>query len=218
MSSLKRLKKLSMHVCGDSGPFDEFNPSFVARQKLGLELLYVLNRKPMNVADACSALKTGRKRVTELLNGWAKINAVREESGVYYVNFAIFTKEDLMVLARASEKIARELANSINNHADKIVSLAKNFSAATQVQTGKLLFAAVGCFILDWLGLDTLEEEKLIIKSKPQPGNRKYILFAREEVDQKTALQLYDQMYWGSHSDESDGYIFTSFGDHCGTR
>jgi hypothetical protein len=207
-----------MYVCGDSGPFDELNPSFVARQKLGLELLYILNKYPMNTKEVCSTLKISRKQAMKLLDGWTGINAIREESGVYHVNFAIFTKEDLMILARASEAIASELADRIGNHAERITSLAKNFSAAKQVQTEKLLFAALGCFILDWLGLKTLEEERLLVKNKPQPGNRNYLLFAREEVDRKTALRLYDKMYWGSHSDKSDGYTFTSFGDHHGMR
>jgi hypothetical protein len=208
-----------MYVCGDSGPFDEFNPSFVARQKLGLELLYVLNKHPMNMNKVCSTLKISRKQAMKLLNSWARINAIREESSdVYRVNFAIFTKEDLMILARVSEPIARELAGRIGNHAKRITSLAKDFSAAKQVQIEKLLFAALGCFILDWLGLKTLEGEKLLVRNKPQPGNRNYLLFAREEVNRKTALRLYDKMYWGSHSDTSDAYTFTSFGDHHGMR
>ncbi len=207
-----------MYVCGDSGPFDEFNPFFVARQKLGLELLYALNKRPMNMNKICSILKISRKQAMKLLNSWTGINAIREESGVYHVNFAIFTKEDLMILAQTSEPIASELVERIGNHAERIISLAKDFSAAKQVQTEKLLFAALGCFILDWSGLKTLEEEKLLVKNKPQPGNRNYLLFAREEVDQKTALRLYDKMYWGSHSDTSDAYTFTSFGDHQGIR
>ena len=218
VASSRRLKRLMMYVCGDSGSFDEFNPSFVARQKFGLELLYLLNKHPMNINEVCSRLKINQEHAMKLLNSWARINAIREESGVYHVNFAIFTKEDLMVLAQASELIANKLAERIGDYATKIISLAKNFSAARQVQTEKLLFAALGCFILDWLGLKTLEEEKLLVKNKPQPGNRSYLLFAREEVDLKTALKLYDKMYWGSHSDMSEWYIFTSFGDHHGIR
>lgn len=218
VASSRRLKRPMMYVCGDSGSFDEFNPSFVARQKLGLELLYMLNKHLMNTNKVCSALKISRKQAVKLLNSWARINAIREESGVYHVNFAVFTKEDLMILAQVSDPIARELADRIGDHAKRIISLAKNFSAAKQVRTEKLLFAALGCFTLDWLGLKTLEEEKLLTKNKPQPGNRNYLLFAREEVDRKTALRLYDKMYWGSHSDMSDGYTFTSFGDHHGMR
>jgi hypothetical protein len=218
VASSRRLKRLMMYVCGDSGPFDGYNPSFVGRQKFGLELLYILNKHPMSTNKVCSALKISQKQAMKLLNSWAEIKAIREESGVYHVNFAIFTKEDLVILAQTSEPIASELADRIDTHARRIISLAKNFSAAKQVQTEKLLFAALGCFILDWLGLKTLEEERLLVKNKPQPGNRNYLLFAREEVDRKTALQLYDKMYWGSHSDVSDRYTFTSFGDHHGMR
>lgn len=217
-ASLHRLKKLAMYVCGDAGPFDEFNPFFVSKLKLSLELLYELNKHPMDIDKLCSTLKVSRKRAMKLLNNWARINAIREESGVYHVNFAIFTKEDLLILAQATDPIARELAGHIHNHAEVVVSLAKNFSAAKQVQIEKLLFSVLGCFTLDWLGLKTLEEEKLLIKNKPQPGNRNYILFAREELDRKTAMQLYNKMYWGSHSSTLDEYTFTSFGDHSGVR
>ena len=213
-ASSQSLKRLMVYICGDSGPFDELNPSFVARQKLGSELLYMLNKRPMTTKQVCSALKISQKEALKLLDGWTRINAIREESGVYHVNFAIFMKEDLMTLARASEPIASELADRICNHAKRITSLAKNFSAAQRVQTQKLLFAAVGCFILDWLGLKALEEDGLLVKNKLQPGNRNYLLFAREEIDRKTAVELYDKMYWGSHSDMSNGYTFTSFGDY----
>jgi hypothetical protein len=172
----------------------------------------------MSPEQTCSALKISLKKTRRLLDDWTRINAVREESGVYHVNFPIFMKEDLTILTRATELVARELADQISNHAERIHSLAEDFSAARQVQTEKLLFAALGCFVLDWLGLKTLEEDGFLVKNKPQPDNRNYLLKAREEVDRKTALRLYDKMYWGSHSDTSDGYTFTSFGDHHGVR
>lgn len=212
------LKRVVTYICGNGGPLDEFNPSFVTRQKWTPELLYVLNEHPMYVGQICSTLKIGQKEAVKLLEDLIRINAIKEESGVYYVNFAVFTKEDLMILTEATEPIALELANYIYSYADKVTSLARNFSAAQQVGVEKLLFAAIGCFTLDWLGLKTLEEEGFLITSKPQPGNRNYLLFAREEMDRDVAMKLYDKMYWGSHSDTLGKYVFTSFGDHCGAR
>jgi hypothetical protein len=214
MAMTSQLRKLMVYICGDSGPFDELNPSFVTRRKWASELLYILNKRPGNVKQICSRLKISQKEALTLLEELAKIKAIREESGVYHVNFAIFTKDDLMTLAQATEPIANELVDRICSDVDRITFLARKLSAIQQVKIKKLLFAVIGCFVLDWLGLKILEEEELLVKSKPQPGNRNYLLFAREEIEQETAVKLYDKMYWGSHSDVSGKYTFTSFGDY----
>ncbi|MDI6905015.1 MAG: hypothetical protein QMD13_05960 [Candidatus Bathyarchaeia archaeon] len=217
-ATLRLPKKVMTYICGDGGPLDDFNPSIVTRQKWASELLYTLNKRPLSAEQVCLELKISREEIIKPLEDLIRIKAIEEKSGVYHVAFSIFTKEDLMVLARATKQIADKLANRIYSHKKKITSLVKNISSAQQVEMDKLLFAAVGCFVLDWQGLKVLEDEGLLAKNKPQPGNRNYLLFAREEIDENMATRLYDAMYWGSHSDALDKYTFTSFGDHYGLR
>lgn len=217
-ATLQSPKKLNTYICGDGGPLDDFNPSVVTRRKWASELLYTLNKYPLSAEEICLELKISREEAMKILEDLIRIKAIEEKSGLYHVTFPIFSKEDLMILARATKQIANKLANRIYTHVKEITSLAKDFSSARQVEMDKLLFAAVGCFVLDWQGLKVLEEEGLLVKNKPQPGNRNYLLFAREKLDQNTAMQLYNAMYWGSHSDTLDKYVFTSFGDHYGWR
>lgn len=206
-------KRVVTGICGDGRPYDEYNPSFVTRQKWAPELLYVLNKCPMSAERISSELGVSENGTEKLLGDLVRIKAVEERSGIYRVTFPIFTKEDLTLLARATEPIANKLARRISSHEKEITSLAKTFHTARQVEVDKILFAVVGCFVLDWMGLKSLKEEGFLIISKPQPGNRDYLLFAKEKLDQNTTIKLYDKMYWGSHSDELDPYFFTSFGD-----
>jgi hypothetical protein len=211
-------KTLSTYVCGSSGPLDGFNPFLVIKQKWAPELLCALNEHPLSLGEISSALKMDRKEASKLLVDLTRIRAVREESGIYSVTFSIFTREDLSILKRATRPIAREISRSISDHRGEIDSLVENFSSFGQVEKDKLLFATLGCFVLDWLGLKTLEDEGVLVKSKPQPGNRNYLLFAREQVKPNDAEKLYGKMYWGSNTDETDQWVFTSFGDFTGVR
>ena len=173
----------------------------------------MLNERPMNAKQVSMELNVTEKETEKLLGDLVRIRAVDEKSGVYCVTFPIFTKEDLFLVARATRPVASELAELITNDIKDVTSLVKELSSSQQVEVDKLLFAVVGCFILDWLSLKRLEEEGLLVISKPQPGNRSYLLFAREKLDQETSARLYDRMYWGSHSDNLDRCVFTSFGD-----
>jgi len=201
------------YICGDSGPLDGFNPFFVVTQKWASEVLSLLNKNPLSLSRICSLLKLNKAQASHLLEHLIRIQAVKEESGVYGVTFVIFTRKGLFTLQHATLPIANEITDGIVSHANEIMSLTTNLSSAEQVGRDKLLFAALGCFVLDWLELKILEEEGMLIKCKPQPGNRNYVLFARERIDSKISMKLYDKMYWGSHSDTIDDLVFTSFGD-----
>jgi hypothetical protein len=207
-----------MYVCGSSGPFDDFNPSLVVRRKQASDLLLLLNERPRRVDEITSMLKVDRGEVSSALEGLLRIEALKKDNEIYRVAFPIFTRHDLLLIQRVTKSVALDLAKSICTSASEIAYMSKGFSCVEQVGTGKLLFAAIGCFVLDWLGLKTLEREGLLRAGKPKPGNRNYLLFAREQVEPETATKLYDKMYWGSHSDSIGNLVFTSFGDHHGVR
>jgi len=218
MPDFQSAKTLDIHVCGESGPFDNFNPFFVARQSWASELLCLINECPLSSGQISSALEIGRKETIKLLDELTRIQAGKERSGIYSVTFPAFSKNDLLILKHAIGPIAREISVSITGHKREVDSLVKDFSSSCQVGRGKLLFAALGCFVLDWLCLKILQEEGVLTKSKQQPGNRCYLLIGRERVEPSEYTRLYGKMYWGSSSDETDGWVFASFGDHNGVR
>ena len=218
MSLDSRTKTLEIHICGGSGPLDEFNPFLVTRQKWASELLFLLNEHPLSLSQISSALKSGRTETARLLEDLTRIQAVKEQSGIYSVAFSISTRDDIFILKNATRPIAQKLSASIAFHKKEMDLSAKNLSSFDQVGKDKLLFAALGCFVLDWLGLKLLQEEGVLVERKQQPGNRNYLLFAREQVKPSEVGRLYGKMYWGSRSDDLGDWVFTSFGDHNGIR
>ncbi len=210
------MNRVSAYICGDSGPNEEFNPFKITQQEHVPEMLFLLNSVPMNVRELSSNLGIDVELVEKLLNDLSRIKAVVEQGGRWAVSFAIFSKQDVRLIAERTEKPALRLAEEIIRVGPEIEKRLLQLSCARQVEMKKLKFAVVGCFVLDWRSLEILNERNLTLcGKKEQPGGGKYVLLGREEGVEK---ELYDKIYWGSHSDNFGGIKFTSFGDHTGYR
>lgn len=205
-----------VYICGDAGPYDEYNPFKVARQEHAPELLYLLNREPLTVEELSGRLGVSAEEVGRLLEGLSRVGAVSEEGGRWRASFPIFTREDLRLLSERARKPAAELARRVMEVREEVEELLSRLSCAGQVEVGKLALAVVGCYALDWRALELLNERGLsLCGRKLQPGGRRYVLLGREEGAEEGLL---DRMYWGSHSETFGRFTFTSFGDHTGFR
>ena len=194
--------RISTYICGNGGPGDEFNPSKVTRQEHAHELLFLLNSEPMSVDELSSNLGIGADRVNNLLGDLSRINVVVERGGKWDIAFAVFSKLDVGLIAERTKIPASRLAKEIMSRGPEIDSRLSKLSCASQVEVKKLLFAVIGCFILDWKGLEVLNDKDLTLCGrKPQPGDRRYVLLGREEG---AGEGMYDRMYWGSHSDDNN--------------
>lgn len=210
------MNRISAYICGDSGGSDEFNPFKITQQDHVPEMLFLLNSAPMNVNELSSNLDIGVELVEKLLNDLSKIRAVVHQDGRWAVSFAIFSKQDIDLIAERTEKPARRLAEEIMGTGPEIEKRLLQLTCAKQVEMKKLMLAVVGCFLLDWRSLEILNEKNLTLcGKKEQPGGGKYILLGKEEGVEK---KLYDKVYWGSHNSNFGGFKFTSFGDHTGYR
>lgn len=213
------LKRIKTSICGYAGPEDEFNPFVVTRQRNVPELLYLLHREPMSLKNLSTKLHLDMKAVDKLIADLARINAVRKEDEEYHINFATFDKEDIQLMVEKCGMFASDMADKIMELSGAIMDVAGRLSSSKQVDLGKILFALLGCFILDWAGLKMIDDEGLTLCGKKlQPGDRNYVLLGEEEVDREVEVKLKDRVYWGSHNSTADSYFFTSFGDHTGRR
>ncbi|MEM3079272.1 MAG: hypothetical protein QXF21_03030 [Thermoproteota archaeon] len=204
------------YICGDAGPLDEYNPFKATRQEHAPEVLFLLKTEPLSVDELSTRLGIGIETVSRLLQDLSRFNAVVEKDGRWHVSFPIFTKRDVRLISEKTRRPAARLADEIMGMGLKLKEKLAGLSCARQVETGKLMFAVVGCFILDWKALETLNEKDLTLCGrKQQPGGRRYVLLGREEG---AGEGLYDKMYWGSHSNRFGRITFTSFGDHTGCR
>lgn len=208
--------KISTYICGNGGPGDEFNPSKVTQQENAPELLFLLNSEPRSVDELSSNLGVSVDHVNKILSDLSRINAVVERGGKWDTAFAVFSKRDVELISERAKVPALSLAEEVMSKGLEIERHLSKLSCASQVEMKKLLFAVIGCFILDWKGLEVLNDKDLTLCGrKPQPGDRHYVLLGREEG---AGEGMYDRMYWGSHSDDFGEVKFTSFGDHTGYR
>jgi len=204
------------YICGDAGPGDEYNPFKATQQERASEILYLLNLEPLTADELSSKLGISVESVTRLLQDLSRINAVAEKDEKWHVLFPIFTKQDIHLISEKTRKPALRLVEEIMRMELKLREHLTRLSCAKQVEIEKLMFAVVGCFILDWKALEILNEKDLsLCGRKQQPGGRRYVLLGREEG---AGEGLYDRMYWGSHSNKFGRITFTSFGDHTGCR
>ncbi|MBO3832593.1 MAG: winged helix-turn-helix transcriptional regulator [Candidatus Brockarchaeota archaeon] len=91
--------RISTHICGDAGPWDEYNPFKATRQEHAPEILFLLNLGPLSVDELSSRLGIGVETVSRLLQDLSRINAVGEKDGKWSVLFPIFTKQDIRLVS-----------------------------------------------------------------------------------------------------------------------
>jgi hypothetical protein len=208
--------RIHTYICGETGPIDEFNPFKVTRQEHMPEMLFLLNSNPMSSSDLSRELGIENNMTMKLLDDLSKINAASERDSKWSTTFAIFGVQDIHLLAERTKKPASHLAERLMRNKPEIEKKLAQLSCAGQVEMKKLAFAVVGCYLLDWRGLEVLNQRDLTLcGKKQQPGDRKYVLLGREAGVKR---DLYEKVYWGSTKSDYDGITFTSFGDHVGNR
>jgi hypothetical protein len=207
------MKKVNTWICGNPGPLDDYNPLKVTREGIAPEILYILNKGPLTIPEIAKDIKKDKTSVEKTMKSLLKINAIRKVNKEYWVNFAIFSKEDQKIILNIGEKYGKQLAYKILEDKTQISNLANQVQCANYIEKEKIIFALVGCFALDWYCLEELEKNNFLIRHKKQPGNRDYILQGGESSN----INVY-KLFWGSHSVDTGKFIFTSFGDEGGPR
>lgn len=206
-------KRVNTWICGNAGPLDDYNPFKITREGAAPEILYILNKEPLAISQISKAVTNNKVNIEKTVNSLLKINAIRREKGKYWVNFAIFSKEDQRIIFNIGEEYGKQLAYKLLKDKTELSNLANRIQCANWIGGDKIIFALVGCFALDWYCLEEIEKNNFLKKHKEQPGKRDYILQGAES----SGIDV-SKLYWGSHNMDVGKYVFTSFGDHAGPR
>jgi len=206
-------KKVNTWICGNAGPLDKYNPFKVTQKGIAPEILHILNKGPLTISQISRVITKDKTSIEKIMNSLLKINAVRREDGKYWVNFAIFTKDDQKITFPIGKQYGKQLACKLLEDKTELSNLANTIQCCNYIGKDKIIFALVGCFALDWYCLEELERNSFLRIHKEQPGKRNYILQGTEPSGINVS-----RLYWGSHSMDAGRYIFTSFGDHVGPR
>ncbi len=207
-------ENLNIYAVGDFGARDRWNPEFQISEMGAWQLLEALVNEPGSARTAADKCQIPVATTEAMLSPLADLGVVRRSGDNVSLGFAWFTAADQDALQARSIPLAREIADRILGRREEIDRHLGQVQAARWTGLPDLRFAVVGCFGLDWGGLEALKASGHLVHDKLQPGDRRYVMYVEEPVE------IYQQRdYTGSHTMwMNPAYRWTSFGDHSGRR
>lgn len=181
------------------------DPVTVAKIPEVSALLRAVADKPRS-ADYVQQSLGGSKADLALL---VKLDLLKPWDDGYAIGFNYLTLEDHDLLVTTLAPFAESLAQSYRDRWPEFESVFSAYDVKS-VDMGELAFAVIGAISLDWDGLDITAEKNLRITADNLPGDRDFLIWAKEQSSEINVREL----YWGSHNTVVDGIQFTTFGDH----
>lgn len=197
-------KPLSVGITGSAPPDARKNPTSILASARIQRLILEISRTPKTRSEIEAVISGETFTVDDMVN----VGLLRNEDGRYHIEFNLLHVADQERILEVSERMGRELAAAFLVRRSEFELLAKSH---VQPHVGKadLLFITLGCFSLDWDGLDLTEQHGYRAGAQRTIDGHSFTPWAKERG---MALSL-KELYWGSHS-SSGSVIFTTFGDH----
>ena len=211
--------KLDLFYFGDIGKEDAFNPARVCAQRYAAETLFLIaSRAPYELSEAEIARLLGVEQETlrPVVDSLLTIKVLERRDGTYRICFPVFLQGDVQQMTGILSSVGDSIARTLERLSSQLVPIAQRFRCHKQFSVGRILYHVICDSVFDDRAFAYFEKEKLLCTSKPQPGNRDYLMIgyeACEEVAQSSNLLL-----CSSNNYACDGIRFNSFGDLCGRR
>ncbi|MBE3046792.1 helix-turn-helix transcriptional regulator [Candidatus Bathyarchaeota archaeon] len=197
--------QLNAGISGTYNGPDRLNPSRVLREPRVVRLMLDLAETPRDRAWLASNLAGGEITMDDLQT----LGLVREENGRFVIAFNLFTRADVMKVRQVAGLRTESLAEAYLTHrAEFEQALARYNMPDVDPQT--IAYILIGCFSLDWDGLDVTATKKYRVEVRERPGLGTFNVWAEE----KTPELSLEGVYWGSHNEYFPEVVLTSFGDH----
>jgi hypothetical protein len=143
------------------------------------------------------------------LEDMVKTGLLREEDDLFHLDFNLLRVSDQQAILEISERLGRDIAKAFLEQRAELKVLAARHR---QLHVGdpELFYGVLGCFSLDWDGLEITEE--MGYREGPQRtiGGKSFTPWAKEKGVEVSLKGL----YWGSHNWAVGDTTFTTFGDH----
>ena len=211
--------KLDLFYFGDIGKEDAFNPARVCAQKYAAETLFLIaSCAPYELSEAEIARLLGVEQETlrPVVDSLLTIKVLERRDGTYRICFPVFLQGDVQQMTGILSSACDSIARTVEQLKNQLVPIAQRFRCLRQFGVGRILYHVICDSVFDDIAFAHFEKEKLLCTSKPQPGNRDYLMIgyeACEEVAQSSNLLL-----CSSNNYACDGIRFNSFGDSYGRR
>ena len=196
---------LNSGITGSYNGPDRLEPSRVLREPRVARLMLDLAETPHDRAWLESKLAGGEITLDDLKT----LGLVREENGRFVIAFSLFTRADVTKVRQAAGLRTESLAEAYLTHRAEFEQALARYNMPG-VDRRAIAYILIGCFSLDWDGLDVTAVKKYRVAVRPRPGLGTFGVWAEEETP---GLSL-EGVYWGSHNEYFPDVVLTSFGDH----
>jgi len=211
--------KLDLFYFGDIGKEDAFSPAHVCAQEYATETLFLIAScapYELSKAEIARFLRVEQETMRPIIDSLLGIKAIECKDDTYRICFPVFLQGDVQQMTGILSSVGDSIARTLERLSSQLVPIAQRFRCHKQFSVGRILYHVICDSVFDDRAFAYFEKEKLLCTSKPQPGNRDYLMIgyeACEEVAQSSNLLL-----CSSNNYTCDGIRFNSFGDSCGRR
>lgn len=196
---------LQVGVTGSSPSEERKNVAAILNSAEVQGLILDIAEKPIGRAEFENAVADEFFRVDDMV----ATGLVREEQGRFHIDFNLLRIEDQKSILHISEQAGRELAAAFIDRRSEFERLAQGHSQP-HASHGELFFIVLGCFSLDWDGLQMTEARGYRAAAQRTIDGQSFTPWAKE----KGASVSLKGLYWGSHNSTMSQATFTTFGDH----
>jgi DNA-binding MarR family transcriptional regulator len=199
------LGPLSLGITGSAPSEPTRNPTAILRPSEVQRLILAIADHPHSRAEVETAIADQFFTVDDMV----AVGLLREESGDYWIDFNLLRVEDQQRILEVSENLGRSLAGAFLDRREEFEAIARGHEQPGHL-SAEFLYHVLGCFSLDWDGLDLTEERGWRLGAQRVIDGREFTPWAKERGAEVSLKGL----YWGSHNNSVGGTTLTTFGDH----
>jgi hypothetical protein len=196
---------LSLGITGSAPSEPRRNPTAILQPPEVQHLILAIAERPMARAELESAIAEQFFTIEDMV----AVGLLREEAGTYRVDFNLLRIEDQQQILDVSADMGRDLAEAFLQRRDELEAIARGRWQPGDL-SAEFLYIALGCFSLDWDGLDLTEEQGWRLGAQRVIDGQEFTPWAK----QRGAEISLQGLYWGSHNSSAGGTTLTTFGDH----
>jgi len=196
---------LSLGITGSTPSEPTRNPTAILRPPEVQRLILAIAERPHSRAEIETVLAGQFFTVDDMV----AVGLLREEAGDFWIDFNLLRVADQLRILEVSQDLGRDLADAFLKRRAELEAIAGGREQPGDL-SAEFLYLVLGCFSLDWDGLDLTEERGWRLGAQREIDGRAFTPWAKER-GAEVSLQ---GLYWGSHSNSAGGTTLTTFGDH----
>jgi hypothetical protein len=196
---------LSLGITGSTPSEPTRNPTAILRPPEVQRLILAIAERPHSRAEVEAVVADQFFTIDDMV----AVGLLREDADTLWIDFNLLRIVDQQQILAVSESMGQDLAAAFLHRQEELEAIARGREQSSDL-LAEFLYFTLGCFSLDWDGLDLTEERGWRLGAQRVIDGREFTPWAKER-GAEVSLQ---GLYWGSHNLSAGGTTVTTFGDH----